>query len=120
MTERERKQAVKELLALQRSDGGWTLQELLEDDKTWEGGRFARSLPSDGYGTGFVLFVLRQGRVPAATAELKRGVAWLKANQRESGRWYTRSLNADRAHYTTNAGTAFALMALKSCGVSDE
>jgi squalene-hopene/tetraprenyl-beta-curcumene cyclase len=51
---------------------------------------------------------------------LKRGVAWLKANQRESGRWYTRSLNADRAHYTTNAGTAFALMALKACGASDE
>ena len=40
---------------------------------------------------------------------MAKGVAWLKANQRESGRWYTRSLNNDKAHYITNAGTAFAV-----------
>jgi len=41
------------------------------DDKDWQGGQFARSLPSDGYGTGFVIFVLRQGGVPADAPELK-------------------------------------------------
>ena len=42
-----------------------------------------------------------------------KGIAWLKANQRESGRWFTQSLNTDRAHYISHAGTAFALMAIK-------
>ena len=27
---------------------------------------------------------------------LVKGIAWLKANQRESGRWFTRSLNNDK------------------------
>jgi squalene-hopene/tetraprenyl-beta-curcumene cyclase len=43
-------------------------------------------------------------------------VTWLKANQRESGRWYTRSLNNDKAHYITNAGTAFCVLALSDAG----
>jgi squalene-hopene/tetraprenyl-beta-curcumene cyclase len=71
--------------------------------------------PSDGYGTGFVVFVLRQAGVPAADPAVARGVAWLEANQRESGRWFTRSLSTDNAHYISNAGTAFAVMAIKAC-----
>jgi squalene-hopene/tetraprenyl-beta-curcumene cyclase len=39
---------------------------------------------------------------------------------RVSGRWFTRSLNADRAHCITNAGTALAVMALKACEVADK
>jgi hypothetical protein len=30
------------------------------------------------------------------------------------------SLNADRTHYITNAGTAYAVMALKACEVKDK
>src|SRR4051794_5185162 len=30
---------------------------------------------------------------------IRRGVAWLEGNQRESGRWFTRSLSNDKAHY---------------------
>jgi squalene-hopene/tetraprenyl-beta-curcumene cyclase len=59
--------------------------------------------------------VLRQAGLPAAHPALRKGVAWLKANQRASGRWFTRSLNTDRAHYISHAGTAFALLALKAC-----
>jgi squalene-hopene/tetraprenyl-beta-curcumene cyclase len=44
------------------------------------------------------------------------GVKWLKANQRESGRWYTRSLNNDKAHYIANSGTAFCVLALNAAG----
>ena len=40
------------------------------------------------------------------------GVKWMKSNQRESGRWYTRSLNDDADHYITHAGTAFCVLAL--------
>jgi squalene-hopene/tetraprenyl-beta-curcumene cyclase len=46
---------------------------------------------------------------------IQRGVDWLRTNQRVSGRWFTRSLNTDRAHYITNAGTAFSVLALTSC-----
>jgi squalene-hopene/tetraprenyl-beta-curcumene cyclase len=60
--------------------------------------------------------VLRQAGVTKDDPAIRRGVMWLKTNQRESGRWFTRSVNADRAHYLTNAGTAYAVMALAVCG----
>jgi squalene-hopene/tetraprenyl-beta-curcumene cyclase len=59
--------------------------------------------------------VLHQAGVAAAERPVRRGVAWLKANQRQSGRWFTRSLNKDGRHYISNAGTAFAILAVKSC-----
>ena len=62
-----------------------------------------------------MLYVLRQAGAQATAKPIQRGVAWLKANQRESGRWFTRSLNRDGRHYISNAGTAFAILALKSC-----
>jgi squalene-hopene/tetraprenyl-beta-curcumene cyclase len=73
---------------------------------------------SDGYATGLAVYVLRKAGVPQDDPAVRSGVAWLKANQRESGRWFTRSLNNDKAHYITNAGTAFAVMALAACGES--
>jgi squalene-hopene/tetraprenyl-beta-curcumene cyclase len=113
MTGEERKATVKELLAVQRPDGGWSLPSL----GSWKrhNGKPNDPTTSDGYGTGFVVYVLRQAGVPAEHAQLKRGVAWLKANQRESGRWFTRSLSNDHAHYITHAGTAFAVLALRAC-----
>ena len=56
--------------------------------------------------------MLRQAGLAADDPAVVKGVAWLKANQRESGRWYTRSLNNDKHHYITHAGTAFAVLAL--------
>jgi squalene-hopene/tetraprenyl-beta-curcumene cyclase len=66
-----------------------------------------------------IVYVLRQAGMQAPEEPLQRAVAWLKANQRESGRWFTRSLNNDKAHYITHAGTGFAVMALAVCGVTD-
>jgi squalene-hopene/tetraprenyl-beta-curcumene cyclase len=37
-------------------------------------------------------------------------------NQRESGRWFTRSLNDDKDHYITDTGTAFCILALHEAG----
>jgi squalene-hopene/tetraprenyl-beta-curcumene cyclase len=71
---------------------------------------------SDGYGTGFVTYVLLQAGVKPTDLAVANAVRWLKANQRESGRWYTRSLNNDNAHYITNAGTAFCVLALNKAG----
>jgi squalene-hopene/tetraprenyl-beta-curcumene cyclase len=114
MTSAEREQTVKELLALQRADGGWTLPSL-GNWKRRDGSLNDKDAPSDGYGTGFVVFVLRQAGLPATDPQLQRGIKWLKANQRESGRWFTRSLNNDKAHYITNAGSCFAVLALAAC-----
>ena len=57
-----------------------------------------------------------QAGVPANDPAVANGVKWLKANQRESGRWYTRSLSNDKAHYIANAGTAFCILALSEAG----
>jgi squalene-hopene/tetraprenyl-beta-curcumene cyclase len=114
MARDERDKAVNDLLAVQKADGGWSLASL----GAWEGndGRDNDAgAPSDGYGTGLVVYVLRQAGLPAAHPAVKKGGDWLRTNQRASGRWFTRSLNTDRYHYISNAGTAFAVLALKAC-----
>jgi squalene-hopene/tetraprenyl-beta-curcumene cyclase len=114
MTPRERAATVQELLALQKPDGGWSLASL-GDWKGNDGRPNDPKAPSDGYATGFIVYVLRQAGVAADHPQVHKGLKWLKANQRQSGRWFTRSLNTDRAHYITHAGTAFAVLALKAC-----
>jgi len=119
MTKAERDQVIKELLALQREDGGWNLTSL-GDWKRLNGQANDKNAPSDGYATGLIIYVLRQSGIPTENKAIQNGVNWLRANQRTSGRWFTRSLNNDRAHYITNAGTAYAVMALKACDVIDK
>jgi squalene-hopene/tetraprenyl-beta-curcumene cyclase len=114
LTASERQQTIKDLLALQRADGGWSLASL-GDWQGHDGRANDKDAPSDGYGTGLVVYVLRQAGASAKDDAIQRGVRWLRTNQRASGRWFTRSLNTDRAHYITNAGTAFAVLALSVC-----
>lgn len=106
LADADRDRTVADLLALQGADGGWALQRLR--------GATAQE-PSDGYGTGFVIFVLRQAGMRADDARLRKGIAWLKANQRASGRWFTRTPGR-KLHLHSNSGTAFAVMALHACG----
>jgi squalene-hopene/tetraprenyl-beta-curcumene cyclase len=112
MTKSERDTTIGELLALARDDGGWNLPSLGPWDRLDGSPNDVRG-PSDGYATGFIVYLVRQTGMAADEKPLRRGVNWLRNNQRESGRWYTRSLNADRNHYLTNAGTAFVLLALE-------
>lgn len=136
----EKAKIVKELAEAQRPDGGWSLASLVDnrDDplRQTDAGRQARadkghgkeflvfvgdkayrsSLASDGYATGFAVFVLRQAGVPTTDARIRRGVAWLKGNQRESGRWFTPSQAWHTQNLIANAGTAFAVLALHACG----
>ena len=109
----EKQQILSQLKGLQMPDGGWGLATL--GDWKRADGQPQDLETSDGYGTGFVLYVLRRGGVPATDAEIQKGIAWLKTHQRESGRWFTRSLQKDSMHYITHAGTAFAVMALRDC-----
>src|SRR5262249_51299600 len=60
------------LLARQNKDGGW--------------GQL-RDLPSDAYATGQVLYVLNLAGVKSSRPEVRRGVAFLVATQREDGSW---------------------------------
>jgi squalene-hopene/tetraprenyl-beta-curcumene cyclase len=105
---------VDELLAKQLPDGGWSAASLGDfprgDDKPQE------TDVSDGYGTGFAVYVLRKAGMSADDSRIRRGVAWLKTHQRESGRWFARSLFKDNKHYLTHNATAFAVMALAECG----
>jgi squalene-hopene/tetraprenyl-beta-curcumene cyclase len=114
MTLQEREQTLKDLRALQRNDGGWSLASL-GDWKGFDGRKNNKDAPSDGYATGLAVYLLRQAGVPAADPQVQRGVAWLRSNQRESGRWFTQSLNTDKYHFITNTGTGFAVLALKAC-----
>ena len=57
----------------------------------------------------------RQSVGLANDAAIQKGIAWLKSNQRESGGWFTKSINSDRYHFLSHAGTAYAVLALKAC-----
>jgi squalene-hopene/tetraprenyl-beta-curcumene cyclase len=113
VTDQQRQAWVGELAALQKPDGGWALATLGEWKRADSQKQDIKN--SDGYGTAFVIYVLRQSGVSASDARLKRGIAWLKSNQRASGRWFTRSLNKDSKHYISHAGTAMAVMAIAAC-----
>lgn len=111
------------LMHEQREDGGWSIRTFATPEK-WGSGNRAKKLkaepessdpPSDGHMTGLAIIVLREAGLPASDAHLQKGVAWLKSNQRSSGRWWTRSLNTDAWHFITYSGTAFPLLALQMC-----
>lgn len=140
--EPERLRTLKDLFAAQRSDGGWSLASLvqnvdaegrkkpevqrLELEKNYGDnfliytGRFQSAyktpLASDGYATGFAIYVARQAGAPATDERLKRGITWLKRNQRQSGRWFTQSQGNHTRHLISNAGTGYAVLALQACG----
>ena len=104
----------RELLAMQRSDGGW--------------GQLA-TLPSDAYATGQALVALAEsGTLPVTSPAYRRGVQFLLNSQLEDGSWYVRSralpiqphFDSDFPHgkdqFISAAATNWAAMALASAG----
>lgn len=71
-----RQSRVRELINLQRRDGGWGQTP---------------NLVSDAYATGQVLFALRELDVPATDAAVRRGVAFLVGTQAKDGSWFVKS-----------------------------
>ena len=115
VSDADRQRWIDELLDLQRDDGGWASGKL----GVWRMRKGLDTDPpvtveSDGYGTGFVMYVLRQAGVPASHAAIQRGVGWLKANQRAGGYWWTQSIRNSftTSNFLTHAGTTFAVKAL--------
>jgi ankyrin repeat protein len=70
------RQALQELLATQRPDGGWS------DLPTMQ---------STPYATGRSLVALQLGGLPVSDAAYQRGVQFLLKTQQEDGSWYTRT-----------------------------
>lgn len=108
----------------QNDDGGWSMLDFYTFEN-WA----ATSMPakfltkadfanphSDGHMTGLSLIVLIDSGVGVKDKRIQRGVEWLLANQRESGRWWTRSLNTDHYHFMTYSATVYALVALHKAG----
>jgi len=115
LTPKDRRRRVDELWALQREDGGWSLLSL----GNWPfggPGNQTDAESSDGYGTGFVTYVLRRTGVPADDARIARAIGWLKSNQRANGGWFTCSQSSPGNHHSiSRAGSAYAIMALSAC-----
>ena len=123
ITPSERQRLIELLFEHQREDGGWSLRTMAAPE-AWGSGNRAEKLKSepgfsdpasDGHMTGLAIVALREAGVPGNDPRIQQGVAWLNRNQRESGRWWTRSLNTDRAHYITYSGTALPALALQLC-----
>ena len=105
------------LLDHQNPDGGWTLAAL----GTWPRHDGAPNDPhaaSDGYATGLATLVLCERGASANSPPIRQALTWLESNQRESGRWFTRSLYSDGfKNYLSNMATAYAVMAIQRCTV---
>jgi len=115
LTTDQEKGVVAQLLAKQRSDGGWSLSSL---------GDFARKdgtaedQSSDGYATGLVLQILQAANVPGTSRQVANGLTWLRSNQQPTGEWRCSSLNKQRnptshtGKFMSDAATAYAVLAL--------
>ena len=108
----------------QHQDGGWSIRTFAVPEE-WGSGNRAEKLreesdfespASDGHMTGLATLVLLESGISANDSRIVSSVAWLKSNQRESGRWWTRSLNTDDWHFITYSGTAYPLLALHLAG----
>lgn len=99
----QREAAIAALLARQNADGGWSQ---------------ARELASDAFATGQVLYFLSLSGLNESRSEMKRGIAFLVANQREDGSWKVIPRAQPGAQPFTHPepiisfGTAWATMAL--------
>jgi len=123
LSEKQRQDLVESVWKHQRADGGWSIRTFAAPD-AWGSGKRAEKLKqeadfenpaSDGHQTGLAVLVLRDAGVPAKDNRLQKAVKWLLANQKASGRWWTRSLNTDGPHYITFSATGYSLLALAKC-----
>ena len=108
-----------ELLEKQQDDGGWSLSSLSGEWKRADG--TSQATTSDGYATGLITLVLQRAGISSENAKLKRGLAWLTANQdKKEGSWAAYSLNKSKenhispetALFMNDAATSYAVLSL--------
>jgi squalene-hopene/tetraprenyl-beta-curcumene cyclase len=126
VTAAEKESALALLASKQHADGGWSTRDFSAvEDWHFEMSetvlKLIASLPdaadpeSDAYMTAFAVVLMRQAGVPASDARIRQALAWLKREQRVSGRWWMHSLYRGNYHYITYIATAQALKALALC-----
>jgi squalene-hopene/tetraprenyl-beta-curcumene cyclase len=138
LTSAQRSALIAEIQGRQRDDGGWALDSL----GTWRWSKTSAPFrapgppeaavlaKSDGYGTGLIVYALRQAGLPPGQPAVSRGLQWLRANQQDVQvgqhswpAWRAYSLNFDREHggdkgepwrrmFMSDSATAFAALAL--------
>jgi len=122
----KRAAALKLLSSKQHADGGWSTRDFsaLNDwhfevsesvQKLITGLPDAAKPESDAYMTAFAIVLMRQSHVPVKDERIQKAVAWLKKEQRVSGRWWMHSLYRGNYHYITYIATCQALKALALC-----
>jgi squalene-hopene/tetraprenyl-beta-curcumene cyclase len=134
----QRADLIAQIQARQREDGGWSLDSL----GSWKWSKSTSPFrppattdtslltKSDGYGTGLMVYALRNAGLPVNDPSISRGLRWLIANQQEVQvsehswhAWRAYSLNFDREHggdkgepwrrmFMSDSATAFAVLAL--------
>jgi ankyrin repeat protein len=102
-------QRVQELMALQRSDGGWGQTP---------------DLPTDAYATGQALYALNEVGMAVTDGAWQRGAEYLRRTQAGDGSWHVKTRAAgfqpyfqsgfpyEHDQWISSAGTAWAAMAL--------
>jgi squalene-hopene/tetraprenyl-beta-curcumene cyclase len=139
VSKEEREAALAMLWRKQQADGGWStrrMSDLLKwrlevhppsERQPWKEAMdptvvaLIQNLPdaanpgSDPYMTAFAIVLLRESGVPASDKRIQRGIAWLKENQRLTGRLWMYSLYRGNYNYITYISTAQALRALALC-----
>jgi squalene-hopene/tetraprenyl-beta-curcumene cyclase len=127
VTQSEREAALTLLSSKQHSDGGWSTRDMsalndwhykMSDTviKLITGLPDAAKPESDAYMTALAIVLMRQSDIPASDERIQRGIAWLKREQRVSGRWWMQSLYRGNYQYITYIATCQALKALAMCG----
>ena len=120
-----RKNIIERILKLQNKDGGWSIRDFATPERWGRGNRAEKlrsesdfaSPSSDGHQTGLAAYVLMKAGLAPDYPAIRKATQWLLKNQRQSGRWWTRSLNTDKYHFITYSGTCYPLLALAEAGL---
>lgn len=126
----DREAALALLTSKQHADGGWSTRDMSPiDDWHYEisekvlgiinGLPDASKPESDAYMTSLAIVLMRQSNVPATDPRIQKALAWLKREQRESGRWWMDSLYRGNYNYITYIATIEAMKAFEACGELD-
>jgi hypothetical protein len=104
---------LRQLIALQREDGGWAPTKYLS---------------SDAYATGMTLYTLHELGIPVSDPAYRKGIAFLLRTQETDGSWHVASrapkfqpyfqsgFPHDHDQWISSAATAWATMALSYAG----
>lgn len=130
VSESDREAALAILTSKQHADGGWSTRDMSPlDDWHFEISDKVRDLvqglpdaakpESDPYMTSLAIVLMRQSNVPVSDPRIQQGLAWLKREQRVSGRWWMHSLYRGNYYYITYIATVEAMKAFDLCGELD-